>query len=186
MKSQSTLDQTTGLTLVILSVAAVYSIGTSCHLQLSDVYAIKQSVGTITGMTDSALHAYIGLAIFFATGLLLQKPFHARLPWLTVLTVELFNEAMDFLNAISHVSPGFWPNPGFWSNCLSDIVYTLSLPTLLFITTKFLHSYVTSVFNNKASSLNRAAMGFESPGYSNKEDKSPSTNRGRAFLRWRV
>jgi len=163
MKSQSTLDQTTGLTLVILSVAAVYSIVISFHLQLSDVYAMKQSVGTITGMPDSALHAYIGLAIFFATGLLLQKPFHARLPWLTVLTVELFNEAMDFLNALSHLRPGFWSNSGFWSNCLSDIVYTLTLPTLLFITTKLLHSYVTILFNNKVSLPNRGGDGVRIP-----------------------
>lgn len=61
---------------------------------IRELYDIKSSIVTLTGLPESLLHVLIGLLIYLLALCLLKSP---RSAFAVVLTVQLLNEVNDFL-----------------------------------------------------------------------------------------
>jgi hypothetical protein len=88
----------------------------------------KGWIGQVTGLPDSTLHAYGGMAILTLSALALRrKPWDWRC-WLTVLAIELVNEAYDLLQPFYATDEGNLPASWF------DVWNTMLCPTLILLT----------------------------------------------------
>ncbi len=77
-----------------------------------------------------ALHVLVGVLLSLAFGLILRRPLTSWLPWLGVLAVILWNEAVDLWVER-------WPDPGQqYGEGAKDLVLTMFLPTVLMITAR--------------------------------------------------
>lgn len=88
----------------------------------------KGWIGQVTGLPDSTLHAYAGMAILTLSALVLRrKPWDWRC-WLTVLVIETVNEAYDLLQPFYTTDEGNLPASWF------DIWNTMLCPTVILLT----------------------------------------------------
>jgi len=78
-----------------------------------------------------ALHAIAGVLIQLATAAIIRKPVSTVLPWLVVLIATFGNEFIDLWVQQ-------WPHPGMqYGESVKDILLTISLPTVIFVTARF-------------------------------------------------
>ena len=96
-------------------------------LDLSTLYAIKTAIGTATGLSDSALHTYVGLAVLLAAVVILKKPLGSIVPWMIVLTLSITGELIDMQGDIMRL--GYWR----WGESLFDMLNTIFWPTVLLL-----------------------------------------------------
>lgn len=85
-------------------------------------------------ITPDALHVVLGVLFMFVLALIVRKPLSQLFPWAGVLLLALINEAGDL-----------WMEQ--WSSAAmqlgegaKDIVLTMLLPTLIFLTTRVVPS----------------------------------------------
>ncbi|MFA5941840.1 MAG: hypothetical protein WC809_21025 [Sinimarinibacterium sp.] len=96
-------------------------------MPLSTFQAAKLAVASFTGLEKDALHIYVGLGVFFAIAVLSRRSARSILPWLAVLVVALFGEAMDLRDGLMGL--GAW----HWTDSVHDILNTLFWPTILVV-----------------------------------------------------
>ncbi len=90
-------------------------------------YEIKQFLEHSSGISMDALHILVGFLIFLLAAQLLRRSVASPLPWLTLLMLELANEAYDL-----HVE--IWPNlANQLGEGTKDIILTMALPTLVML-----------------------------------------------------
>jgi hypothetical protein len=83
-----------------------------------------------TGFSMDALHVIAGVLIQLAVAALFRTSVSGLVPWLTVLGIELVNEAND-------LRVEAWPSPGMqYGESIKDVVLTMFLPTLLLLVSK--------------------------------------------------
>ena len=88
-------------------------------------YQVKLFIEHASGISMDALHILAGFILFLIAARLLRTAVSSPLPWLTLLVLELVNEAYDL-----HVE--LWPNLGSQlGEGAKDILLTMALPTLL-------------------------------------------------------
>lgn len=92
-----------------------------------DWYQVKLFAEHASGFSMDALHVIAGVILQIAVALLLRSSVARPLPLLSVLVLELLNEANDFRVEI-------WPDLGMQlGESAKDVVLTMVLPTLLFL-----------------------------------------------------
>lgn len=121
------------ITLALISIFVILADKCDFFSQLATITLLKSELGEITGQTDSALHAYFGVAIFCFVAMVFRKQFQSMMPWIIVCGVELLNEFLDMLISIS--SRGHLR----WGNRLSDILYTIAIPSTVFVIARLYH-----------------------------------------------
>jgi diacylglycerol kinase len=90
-------------------------------------YQVKLFVEHALGISMDALHVLVGFILFLLSARLLKTSLASPLPWLTLLILELLNEAYDL-----HVE--LWPNlSSQLGEGAKDILLTMAMPTLLMI-----------------------------------------------------
>jgi hypothetical protein len=76
---------------------------------------------------EVALHVIVGVLLQFMIALLFRSSLARPMPLLTLLALELVNEANDFRVEI-------WPDPGMQvGEAVKDVVLTMFIPTLIFL-----------------------------------------------------
>lgn len=74
-----------------------------------------------------ALHVLVGVLLWVALGVLLRRRLTGWIPWLAVLVVILWNEAVDLWVER-------WPDPGQqYGEGAKDLLLTMILPTVLML-----------------------------------------------------
>src|SRR4051794_21961185 len=78
-----------------------------------------------------ALHMMVGALAWLGFGALLRRPLSSWPPWLFVLALILWNEAIDLWVEV-------WPDPGMqYGEGAKDIVMTMFVPTLFLLANRF-------------------------------------------------
>ena len=93
---------------------------------MADWHQTKLFFEHASGVSMDALHVIAGSLIFILVAILSKRGLRSRLPLLTLLVLELTNEAYD-------LGVEQWPDPGMqYGEGLKDILLTIAIPTLLF------------------------------------------------------
>ena len=92
--------------------------------------ALKTNLSEFLHLSKDALHIHLGLAIYLAVLLTLSRGRWLWLPWATVLTFELVNEAVDIFHHGSSTAD--------LGGSVKDIVNTMLWPTVLLVGTHIL------------------------------------------------
>ena len=100
-------------------------------MKITIVQEIKTQIGQITGLTDTALHMCVGLAILLAAFSYLKKPFRLIVPWSIILTVAVVGEFIDMQG--DFIRLGYWR----WDESLGDVANTIFLPTVILLFIRF-------------------------------------------------
>ena len=96
-----------------------------------DWYQVKLFLERASGFSMDALHVIIGVVIQLAVALLFRSSVARPWPWLTVLALELVNEASDF-------RVERWPQPGMqFGESAKDVILTMVLPTMIFLVARY-------------------------------------------------
>ncbi len=90
---------------------------------------MKDAIVAMTGWSRDGLHVSLGLALFLAIAMLTRARTGSLRGWAIVLAIELVNEALDLGNDV--IASGV-PR---WGESCHDIVYTMTLPTLVLMWT---------------------------------------------------
>jgi hypothetical protein len=78
-----------------------------------------------------SLHVIVGVVLQLAIALLFRTSVSRPLPLLSVLALELINEASDFRAEL-------WPQPGMQlGESAKDVILTMALPTLIFLVARY-------------------------------------------------
>lgn len=81
-------------------------------------------------VSHESLHIFIGLLVWLVLGLLLRWPLTYWRPWLCLLGLILWNEAVDLW--IEQ-----WPDPGQqYGDGAKDVLLTMAVPTLIMFTAR--------------------------------------------------
>jgi large-conductance mechanosensitive channel len=90
----------------------------------------KQFLEHSIAFSSDALHVIVGVVILLAVAVLIQKPVSSVWPLLSVLILELLNEAAD-------LTLEWWPHRGMqYGESMRDVILTMVLPTVLFLSTR--------------------------------------------------
>jgi diacylglycerol kinase len=101
------------------------------QVSADDWYQVKLFLERASGFSMDSLHAIAGVVIQFAIAFLFRTSVARPLPWLSVLALELINEASDFRVEI-------WPQPGMqFGESAKDVILTMVLPTLIFLVARY-------------------------------------------------
>ena len=86
---------------------------------------LKTAIEHYTGLERDALHVHVSLLIYSMAMAVFRQSRRSRFPWLTVLVIELLNEALDLrrqgIEKLSHT----------WEESLKDLWNTMLWPTVL-------------------------------------------------------
>ena len=78
-------------------------------------------------ISHDALHMLVGVCLWIALGIMLRRPLYVWRPWLWLLAVTLWNEAVDLWFEQ-------WPDPGQqYGEGVKDLLLTLAVPTLVMV-----------------------------------------------------
>jgi hypothetical protein len=105
----------------------------------STFQAVKLALVSVTGLSKDSLHVYVGLSVYLFVVLVVRNRFRSLVPWLAVLLVALFGEALDMKDDIS--SLGYWR----WSASIHDIINTIFWPSVFVALSRY-----TEVFGSKS------------------------------------
>ena len=100
-------------------------------METSTVQLAKLIIIQASGLSQDALHVYVGLAVFLVAAALLRRPLRSIVPLLLVVIVASVGELLDMRDDI--VSFGYWR----WGASLHDVLNTLFWPTVLFLLARF-------------------------------------------------
>jgi hypothetical protein len=76
-------------------------------------------------ISHDTLHVLVGVLLWIALGLAFRRPLTSARPWLGLLAIILWNEAVD-------LRVEQWPDPGKqYGEGAKDILLTMALPTIL-------------------------------------------------------
>lgn len=101
------------------------------RVSADDWYQVKLFLERASGFSMDALHVIAGVVLQLGIALLFRTSVARPWPWLSVLALELINEASDFRVEI-------WPQPGMqFGESAKDIILTMALPTLLFLVARY-------------------------------------------------
>ena len=102
-----------------------------------DWYQFKLFAAHLGGFSMDSLHVVVEVALQLGSAALLRRSLAQWWPWLTVLGLELLNEANDLLVEQ-------WPDPGMqWGEGARDLLLTMALPTLLLLVARRQPSLLT-------------------------------------------
>lgn len=90
----------------------------------------KQFAMDLTGLSQDALHIYVGLLVLLGVCALLRRPLGSWLPWVAVLVVALVGESFDLRFDLAR--NGHWR----WQESVHDLLNTMFWPTLLTVLAK--------------------------------------------------
>lgn len=96
-------------------------------MSLLSFHEFKLAIIDMTGLTKDALHIHVGLAVFLGAALMLRKPLRSLAPWIIVLAVAAFAEALDLRS--DRAALRNWQ----WADSVHDIVNTLFWPSMLLL-----------------------------------------------------
>ena len=96
-------------------------------MDLSTLQDIKFAIGVATGLSHSALHMYVGLAVLLAAVAILKKPLGSIVPWIIVFSLSITGELLDMQDDIMRL--GYWR----WGGSLFDMLNTIFWPTVLLL-----------------------------------------------------
>ncbi len=91
------------------------------------VQVIKAEIGSVTGLSDSALHIYVGIIVLLTTAAVLRKPLWSFVPWLMVLVVAIIGELVDMPG--DFIRLGYWR----WEESLRDVRNSMFWPTVILV-----------------------------------------------------
>ena len=92
-----------------------------------DWYQLKLFAEDSTGVSMDALHVVVGVMLLLMIALLFRSSLARPMPLLSLLALELVNEANDFRVEI-------WPDPGMqFGEAAKDVILTMFIPTLMFL-----------------------------------------------------
>jgi diacylglycerol kinase len=101
------------------------------RVSAADWYQVKLFIEHATGFSMDALHVIVGVLLQLAFAFLFKSSVARALPLLSVLALELVNEASDFRVEI-------WPQPGMqFGESAKDVILTMVLPTLIFLVARY-------------------------------------------------
>jgi hypothetical protein len=87
----------------------------------------KLFIEHFVAIDHDALHVIVGVLLWLVVGLLLRRPLSSWTPWLWVLAVIAWNEAVDLWVEQ-------WPDPGQqYGEGAKDLLLTMLLPTVMMI-----------------------------------------------------
>ena len=96
-----------------------------------DWYQWKLFAEHTTGFSMDALHVIVGVMLQLGIAVLFRSSVARPLPLLSVLALELVNEASDF-------RVERWPQPGMqFGETAKDVIMTMAIPTLLFLVARY-------------------------------------------------
>jgi diacylglycerol kinase len=96
-----------------------------------DWYQVKLFLERASGFSMDAIHVIVGVVLQLAIAALFRTSVARPLPLLSVLALELINEASDFRVEI-------WPQPAMqFGESAKDVILTMALPTLIFLVARF-------------------------------------------------
>ena len=81
----------------------------------------------LVGLSDPALHALIGLAIYLLAAALLRRPLSSWKPWSVALGFQFINEIADLAKDVLD------GDILHWRGGLLDTAVTMALPTMLVV-----------------------------------------------------
>ena len=94
-------------------------------------YQVKLFLERASGFSMDALHVIVGVLLQLAIAFLFRTSVARPLPLLSVLALELVNEASDFRVEI-------WPQPGMQiGESAKDVILTMAIPTLIFLVARY-------------------------------------------------
>lgn len=92
-----------------------------------DWYQVKLFLEHASGFSMDALHVIVGVLLQLGIAVLFRSSVARPLPLLSVLALELVNEASDFRVET-------WPQPGMqFGESAKDVIMTMAIPTLIFL-----------------------------------------------------
>jgi len=95
-------------------------------------YDVKMFIERSSAVSSDALHVIVGFVLWMLVALVSRRPLSASLPWLVLLVLLVFNEAVDLWVEQ-------WPNPAMqYGESAKDLLLTMTLPTLLLAFVRFL------------------------------------------------
>jgi hypothetical protein len=90
-------------------------------------YQAKMFIEHAIFFSSDALHVLVGTVAWVVIAVALRRPLSDWRPWLAVLVLLLFNEAVDLWVER-------WPDPGMqYGESAKDLLLTMILPTLLMV-----------------------------------------------------
>src|SRR5690348_15076699 len=93
----------------------------------SSWYDVKMVIERVGTLTSDAMHVIAGVLFQVLAALIFRRPLSSWLPWLVVLALTLFNEAVDLWVER-------WPVLGMQlGEGTKDLILTLFLPTVLLL-----------------------------------------------------
>ena len=101
------------------------------RVSADDWYQVKLFFARASGFSMDSLHVIVGVVVQLAIALLFRTSVARPWPLLSVLALELINEASDF-------RVERWPQPGMQlGESVKDVVLTMALPTLIFLVARY-------------------------------------------------
>jgi hypothetical protein len=101
------------------------------RVSAEDWYQVKLFLERASGFSMDALHVIVGVVVQMVVAVLFKTSVARPLPLLSVLALELVNEASDFRVEI-------WPQPGMqFGESAKDVILTMTIPTLIFLVARY-------------------------------------------------
>ena len=101
------------------------------QMSADDWYQVKLFLERASGFSMDSLHVMVGVVVQLAIAILFRTSVARPWPLLSVLVLELINEASDFRVEI-------WPQPGMQlGESAKDVILTMLLPTLIFLVARY-------------------------------------------------